>query len=63
MGPGITGLDIALTDRDEWILAGGHHSDFPLSFSFEETISLFSDSLRSSSSSLWQQVLMFMPLL
>jgi hypothetical protein len=30
--PGITGLDIALTDRDEWILVGGNRLDFPLSF-------------------------------
>jgi hypothetical protein len=52
--PGITGLDIALTDRNEWILAGGNRSNFPLSFSFEETISFFSDSLRSCSSSLWR---------
>ena len=54
--PEIIGLGIALTDRDEWILAGGNHLDFPLSFSFEETVSLFRDSLRSCSSSLWRQV-------
>jgi hypothetical protein len=53
--PGITGLGISLTDRGEWILAGGNPSDFPLSFSFEESVSLFSDSLRSCSSSLWWQ--------
>jgi hypothetical protein len=51
--PDITGLDIALPDRDEWIVAGGNHSDFPLSFSFKETISIYS--LRSCSSSLWWQ--------
>ena len=53
--PEITGLVISLIDRGEWILAGGNHSDFPLSFNFEESISLFSDSLRSCSSSLWWQ--------
>jgi hypothetical protein len=51
--PGITGLGISLTDRGEWILAEGNHSYFPLSFSFEESVSLFSDSLRSCSASLW----------
>jgi hypothetical protein len=53
--PRITGLGISFIDRGEWILAGGNHSNFPLNLSFEESISLFSDSLRSCSSSLWQQ--------
>jgi hypothetical protein len=48
--PGIIGLGISLTDRDEWIFAGGNHSNFPLSCSFEEIISRFSDSMRSCSS-------------
>jgi hypothetical protein len=33
----------------------GNHSDFPLSFSFEGSMSLFIDSLRSCSTSLWRQ--------
>jgi hypothetical protein len=51
--PGITGLGLSLTDRGEWIISEGNHLYFPLSFSFEERVSLFSDSLRSCSSSLW----------
>ena len=53
--PGITGLGISLTDGDERKFAGGSHFDFPLSFSFGESTSLDSDSLRSCSASLWQQ--------
>jgi hypothetical protein len=52
---GITRLDIALTNQDEWILTGGNHSNFPLSFNFDESVSLFSDSWRPCSSSLSQQ--------
>jgi hypothetical protein len=36
-------------------LQGGNHSDFPLSFNFEGSMSLFGDSLRSCSTSLWRQ--------
>jgi hypothetical protein len=53
--PGITGLGISLTDGGEWILAGENHFDFPLSFSFEGSMSLVGDSLRSCSTSLWRQ--------
>jgi hypothetical protein len=53
--PGITGLGISLTDGDEWTFAGGSHFDFPLSFSIGESMSLVGDSLRSCSTSLWQQ--------
>jgi hypothetical protein len=49
--PGIAELGISLTDGGEWILVGGNHSDFPLSFSFEGSMSLFGDSLRSCSTS------------
>jgi hypothetical protein len=50
---GIAGLGISLTDGGEWILAGGNHFDFPLSFNFESNMSLFGDSLRYCSTSLW----------
>jgi hypothetical protein len=53
--PRIAGLGTSLTDGGEWILAEGNHLDFPLSFSFEESMSLFCDSLRSCSTSLWRQ--------
>jgi hypothetical protein len=53
--PGIAGLSISLTDGGEWILAGESHFDFPLSFSIEGSTSLEGDSLRSCSTSLWQQ--------
>jgi hypothetical protein len=53
--PGITGPDISLTDGEERMLAEGSHFDFPLSFSIGESTSLTSDSLRSYSTSLWQQ--------
>ena len=53
--PRITWLGISLTDGDEQMLAGGSHFDFPLSFSIEESTSLIRDSLRSCSTSLWQQ--------
>jgi hypothetical protein len=53
--PGITGLGISLTDGGEWIFAGENHFDFPLSFSFGGSTSLVGDSLRSGSTSLWQQ--------
>jgi len=38
--PGIAGLSISLTDRGEWTFAGESCSDFPLSFSVEESTSL-----------------------
>jgi hypothetical protein len=44
-----------LTDGGEWILAGENHFGFPLSFSFEGSMSLVGDSLRSCSTSLWRQ--------
>jgi hypothetical protein len=53
--PGITGLGISLTDGDERTFAGGSHFDFPLSLSIGESTSLAGDSLRSCSTSLWQQ--------
>jgi hypothetical protein len=53
--PGITWLGISLTDGDERTFAGGSHFDFPLSFSIGESTSLVGDSLRSCSTSLWQQ--------
>jgi hypothetical protein len=53
--PGIAGLSISLIDGGEWILAGESHFDFPLSFSIKESMSLDGDSLRSCSTSLWQQ--------
>jgi hypothetical protein len=53
--PGITGPDISLTDGEEQMFAGGSHFDFPLSFSIGESTSLTGDSLRSCSTSLWQQ--------
>jgi hypothetical protein len=53
--PGITGLGISLTGGDEWTFAGGSPLDFPLSFSIGESTSLVGDSLRSCSTSLWQQ--------
>jgi hypothetical protein len=53
--PGITGLGISLTDGGEWIFAGESHFDFPLSFSIGGSTSLVGDSLRSCSTSLWQQ--------
>jgi hypothetical protein len=53
--PGITGMGISLNDEDEWTFAGGSHFDCPLSFSIGESTSLDGDSLRSCSTSLWQQ--------
>ena len=53
MGPGIAGLIISLTN--EWTLAGESYFDFPLSFSIEDSTPLEGDSLRSCSTSLWQQ--------
>jgi hypothetical protein len=53
--PRIAGLSISLTDGGEWILAGESHFDFPLSFNIEGSMSLEGDSLRSCSTSLWQQ--------
>jgi hypothetical protein len=53
--PGITGLGISLTDGDEKTFAGGSHFSFPLSFSIGESMSLAGDSLRSCTTSLWQQ--------
>jgi hypothetical protein len=44
-----------LNDGGEWIFAGESHFDFPLSFSVGGSMSLFGDSLRSGSTSLWQQ--------
>jgi hypothetical protein len=52
---GITGLFISLNDGDEWIFAGGSHFDFSWSFSIGGRTSLVGDSLRSCSTSLWQQ--------
>jgi hypothetical protein len=54
--PGITRLGISLTDEDKWTFAGGSHLDFPLSFNIGESMSLAGDSLRSCSTSLWQQL-------
>jgi hypothetical protein len=53
--PGITWLDSPTIDRDERIFIGENHLDFPLGFSLEEGVSLFSDSLRVCSASLWRQ--------
>ena len=53
--PGITGLGSSLNDGDEWTFVGGSHFDFTLSFSIGESTSLTGDSLRSCSTSLWQQ--------
>jgi hypothetical protein len=53
--PRITRLGISLTDGYEWIFAGGSHFDFPVSFSIGGSTSLVGDSLRSCSTSLWQQ--------
>ena len=53
--PRITVLRISLTDVGKWIFAGEYHFDFPLSFSIGESTSLVGDSLRSCSTSLWQQ--------
>jgi hypothetical protein len=53
--PGITGLGISLTNGDEWIFARASHFDFPVSFSIGGSTSLVGDSLRSCSTSLWQQ--------
>jgi hypothetical protein len=53
--PGITGPNISLTDGEEWTFARGGHFDFSLSFSIGERTSLTGDSLRSCSTSLWQQ--------
>ena len=53
--PGITGMGISLTDRGEWFFAGENHFDFPLRFNIGGRTSLFGDSLRSCSTSLWQQ--------
>jgi hypothetical protein len=52
---GIAGISISLTDGGEWILAGESHFEFPLSFNIEGSTSLEGDSLRSCSTSLWQQ--------
>jgi hypothetical protein len=48
-------LGILLTGGDERTFAGGSHLGFPLSFSIGESMSLVGDSLRSCSTSLWQQ--------
>jgi hypothetical protein len=48
-------MGISLTDGDERMFAGGSQFDFSLSFSIGESTSLASDSLRSCSTSLWQQ--------
>jgi hypothetical protein len=53
--PGITRQVISLTDGDERTFTGGSHFSFPLSFSIGESTSLAGDSLRSCSTSLWQQ--------
>jgi hypothetical protein len=53
--PGIAGLSISLTDRGEWTFAGESCSDFPLSFSVEESTSLEGVSRRSCSTSFWHQ--------
>ena len=53
--PGIVGPNISLNDGEERMFAGGSHFDFPLSFSIRESTSLTGDSLRSCSTSLWQQ--------
>ena len=53
--PGIAGLRISLTDRGEWTFARESCSDFPLSFSVEESTSLEGVSRRSSSTSFWHQ--------
>jgi hypothetical protein len=53
--PGITGMGISFTDRGEWFFAGENHFDFPLSLNIGGSTSLFGDSLRSCSTSLWQQ--------
>jgi hypothetical protein len=38
--PVIVGLRISLNNKGEWIFAGENCSDFPLSFSVEESTSL-----------------------
>jgi hypothetical protein len=53
--PGIAGLSISLTDRDEWTVAGESCFDFPLSFSVEESTSLEGVSRRSGNTSSWHQ--------
>jgi hypothetical protein len=55
MGPWDYKPDISLTNGEERTFAGGSHFDFPLSFSIGERTSLTGDSLRSCSTSLWQQ--------
>jgi hypothetical protein len=51
--PGIAGLSISITDRGEWTIAGESCSEFPLSFSVEESTSLEGVSRRSCSASFW----------
>jgi hypothetical protein len=48
-------MGISLTNGNKRTFAGGSHFDFPLSFSIGESTSLAGDSLRSCSTSLWQQ--------
>jgi hypothetical protein len=49
--PGIAGLDISLTDRGEWTIAGESYSNFPLSFSVERSASHAGVSRRSCNTS------------
>jgi hypothetical protein len=53
--PKITGMGFSLIYGDEWIFAGGSHFEFPVSFNIGGSTSLVGDSLRSCSTSLWQQ--------
>jgi hypothetical protein len=48
-------MDSPTIDRDERIFSGENHLDFPLGFSLEEGVSLFSGSLRVCRTSLWSQ--------
>jgi hypothetical protein len=38
--PRIIGLGISSTNGDEWILAGGSHFDFPVSFSIGGSVNV-----------------------
>jgi hypothetical protein len=58
--PEIAGLRISLTDKGKWTFAEESCSDFPLSFSVEESASLESVSWRSCSTSFWYQNVQFM---
>jgi hypothetical protein len=48
-------MRISLTDGGKWIFSRENHLDLTFNFSFERSMSLIGDSLRSCSTSLWRK--------